>query len=144
MRIAVVEGAEGGGLLRAVADDGTPAGPVERVGDLAAAVAEREAAGYPRWVWAATGELYPRLLAAGARVDRGHDLALTEGILLAADGRWGEPRGFPAAWARLEGRPVPDDPGRGSGGLTLRPPVGRGSGASSLGPRWVGGPGPQA
>jgi hypothetical protein len=114
MRIAVVDGADGGGLLRAVAEDGTPAGPGERVGDLAAAVAAREAAGHPRWVWAATGELYPRLLAAGARVDRCHDLALTEGILLAAGGRWGEPRSFPAAWARLEGRPVPDDTARGS------------------------------
>jgi len=112
MRIAVVEGADGSGLLQAVAEDGTPAGPVERVADLAAAVAAREAAGRPRWVWAATGELYPRLLAAGARVERCHDLGLTEGILLAADGRWGEPRSFPAAWARLEGRPVPDDTAR--------------------------------
>jgi hypothetical protein len=108
MRIAVVEGADGSGLLQAIAEDGTPAGPVERAADLAAAVGRREAAGRPRWVWAATGELYPRLLAAGVRVDRCHDLALTEGILLAADGRWGEPRSFPAAWARLEGRPVPD------------------------------------
>jgi hypothetical protein len=124
MRIAVVEGADGGGLLQAVAEDGAPAGPVERAGDLAAAVAAREAAGHPRWVWAATGELYPRLLAAGARLDRCHDLALTEGILLAADGRWGEPRSFAAAWARLEGRPVPDDTGRGSGGL--KPSDGRG------------------
>jgi DNA polymerase I len=98
---------------------------VERAGDLAAAVAAREAAGHPRWVWAATGELYPRLLAAGARVDRCHDLALTEGILLAADGRWGEPRSFAAAWARLEGRPVPDPTERRSGGL--KPSEGRGS-----------------
>jgi DNA polymerase family A len=113
MRIAVVEGADGGGLLQAVAEDGAPAGPVEPVGDLAGAVAAREAAERPRWVWPATGELYPRLLAAGARVDRCHDLALTEGVLLAAAGRWGEPRSFPAAWARLEGRPVPDNPDRG-------------------------------
>jgi DNA polymerase I len=112
MRIAVVEGADGSGLLQAVGEDGAPAGPVEPAGDLAAAVAAREAAGRPRWVWAATGELYPRLLAAGARVDRCHDLALTEGILLAAEGRWGEPRSFPAAWARLEGRPVPDEVAR--------------------------------
>jgi len=109
MRVAVVTDADGGGLLRALAEDGTPTGPVERVGDLPVAVAERERAARPRWVWAATADLYPRLLAAGARVDRCHDLALTEGILLAAEGRWGEPRSFPAAWARLEGRPVPDD-----------------------------------
>src|SRR5215211_2698746 len=109
MRVAVAQGADGGGLLQAVAEDGAPAGPVERVPDLAAAIGEWERDQRPRWVWAATGELYPRLLAAGARVDRCADLRLTEGILLAADGRWGEPRSFPAAWARLEGRPVPDD-----------------------------------
>jgi DNA polymerase family A len=116
MRVAVVVDADGGGLLQAVADDGTPQGPPEPVRDLAAAVAERERAGRPRWVWAATGEVYPGLLRAGVRVDRCHDLALTEGILLAADGRWGEPRSFAAAWARLRGLPVPDDTARGSGG----------------------------
>ncbi|HSO53366.1 MAG TPA: bifunctional 3'-5' exonuclease/DNA polymerase, partial [Actinomycetes bacterium] len=114
MRVAVV-GAEGGGLLQAVAEDGTPQGPPELVRDLAAVVAERERAGRPRWVWAATAELYPGLLRAGARADRCHDLGLTEGILLAADGRWGEPRSFPAAWARLRGLPVPDDTARAAG-----------------------------
>jgi DNA polymerase family A len=109
MRVAVVSDADGGGLLRALAEDGTPTGPVERVGNLAVAVAGRERAARPRWVWAATADLYPRLLTAGVRVDRCHDLALTEGILLAAEGCWGEPRSFPAAWARLEGHPVPDD-----------------------------------
>ncbi|HET9291613.1 MAG TPA: bifunctional 3'-5' exonuclease/DNA polymerase, partial [Actinomycetes bacterium] len=123
MRVAVVQGADGGGLLQAVAEDGAPAGPVERVRDLAAAIGEREREQRPRWVWAATGELYPRLLAAGVRVERCADLRLTEGILLAADGRWGEPRSFPAAWARLRGLPVPDDTARGSGG---RPPDGWG------------------
>jgi hypothetical protein len=109
MRVAVVLGADGGGLLQTVAEDGAPAGPVERARDLTAAIGEREREQRPRWVWAATGELYPGLLAAGVRVERCADLRLTEGILLAADGRWGEPRSFPAAWARLEGRPVPDD-----------------------------------
>jgi DNA polymerase-1 len=112
MRVAVVEDADGGGLLQALAEDGAPLGPPERTPDLAAAVAERERAARPRWVWAATAELYPGLLANGVRVDRCHDLALTEGILLAAEGRWGEPRSFPAAWARLEGRPVPEETGR--------------------------------
>jgi DNA polymerase I len=114
MRVAVVVGADGGGLLQAVSDDGTPQGPPRRARDLAAAVAERERAGRPRWVWAATAEVYPGLLRAGVRVDRCHDLGLTEAILLAADGRWGEPRSFPAAWARLRGLPVPDDATRGS------------------------------
>jgi DNA polymerase I len=126
MRVAVVVDADGGGLLQAVADDGTPQGPPEPVRDLAAAVAERERAGRPRWVWATTGEVYPALLRAGVRVERCHDLALTEGILLAADGRWGEPRSLPAARARLRGLPVPDDTARGSGG---RPPDGWGQAA---------------
>jgi DNA polymerase-1 len=42
-------------------------------------------------------------------VARCHDLALTEGILLAYAGRWGEPKSLHAAWARLHGLPVPDD-----------------------------------
>jgi len=104
----------GGGLLRAVAEDGTPAGPVERVPDLAAAVAAREmgagGGGPPRWIWPATAELYPGLLRAGVRVGRCHDLALTEALLLGYDGRWGEARALPAAWARLAGQPVPPDP----------------------------------
>ena len=114
MRVAVVVGADGGGLLQALAEDGTPQGPPEPVPDLAGAVADRERAERPRWVWAATAERYPELLAAGVRVERCHDLVLTEGVLLAAGGRWGEPRSFPAAWARLEGRPVPDDAARAS------------------------------
>ena len=64
MRVAVV-GAEGGGLLQALAEDGTPQGPPEPVRDLAAAVTDWERAGRPRWVWAATAELYPGLLRAG-------------------------------------------------------------------------------
>jgi DNA polymerase-1 len=115
MRVAVVGAEGGGGLLQVVAEDGTPQAPPEPVRDLAAAVAERERTDRPRWVWAATAELYPGLLRAGARADRAHDLALTEAILLAADGRWGEPRSFPAAWARLRGLPVPDDAARPSG-----------------------------
>ena len=97
MLLAVVGDGEGGGLLQAVAEDGTPRGPVERAADLAAAVGERERAQRPRWLWAATAGLYPGLLAAGVRVERCHDLGLTEQILLAADGRFGEPRSFPAA-----------------------------------------------
>jgi DNA polymerase I len=139
MRVAVV-GAEGGGLLQALAEDGTPKGPPEPVRDLAAAVAERERAAGPRWVWAAAAELYPALLSAGVRVDRGHDLGLTEGILLAAAGRWGEPRWVPAAWARLQGLPVPDDPTRAAG---VAPRWGGGSGQPALfDHEQLGGPGP--
>jgi DNA polymerase-1 len=110
VRVGVVVDREGGGLCQALAEDGAPAGPVERVPDVAALVRERERADPPRWVWAATEAAYPALLEAGARVARCHDLALTEAILLAHEGRWGEPRSLGAAWARLRGLPVADDP----------------------------------
>ncbi len=107
-------GADGGGRLRPLAEDGTPAGPAETVPDLAAAVAARERAergdgGAPRWVWPATARLYPRLLAAGVRVERCHDLELVESLLSGHAGRYGEPRSVAAAWARLRGEPVPED-----------------------------------
>ncbi|MFC4244426.1 bifunctional 3'-5' exonuclease/DNA polymerase [Gryllotalpicola reticulitermitis] len=44
-------------------------------------VAEREAAERPRWVWANTRQWYPRLLAAGVRVERCVDLTLCHRIL---------------------------------------------------------------
>ncbi|MFF5263695.1 bifunctional 3'-5' exonuclease/DNA polymerase [Actinomadura viridis] len=110
MRIAVAAGPDGGGTLRRLAEDGTPAGPAEHVPDLVAAVAARERAGSPRWVWPATSRLYPRLLDAGVRVARCHDLELVESLLLGHAGRYGEPRSVRAAWARSRGEPVPDDP----------------------------------
>lgn len=109
MQIGLVVDDEGGGLLQAFADDGAPAGLLQRVPDAAAAVIVRERAERPRWVWASTSEIYPALLRAGARVARCHDLALTEGILLAYAGRWGEPKSLRATWARLRGLPVPED-----------------------------------
>ncbi|MFI6496413.1 bifunctional 3'-5' exonuclease/DNA polymerase [Nonomuraea typhae] len=63
----------------------------------------------PRWVWADTRESYPPLVAAGRRVSRCHDITLTESLLLAHDGRYGEARSAEAAHARLHGLPVPDD-----------------------------------
>lgn len=101
--------ADGGGRLRPLADDGAPAAPVEEVADLPAAVAAHEREDHPRWVWAATARLYPRLLNAGVRVARCHDLELVETLLLGYAGRYGEPRSVPAAWARLRGEPVPED-----------------------------------
>ncbi|MFC7528761.1 bifunctional 3'-5' exonuclease/DNA polymerase [Actinoplanes sp. GCM10030250] len=83
--------------------------PPRHVGDLARAVAEREAADHPRWIWAATSDLYPAMLRAGVRVARCHDLELTEALLLGHAGRWGEPRGPAAARARAHGLPVPPD-----------------------------------
>ena len=89
---------------------GQPSGPAEAVTDLVAAVAAREAAEHPRWVWATAAAVYPTLLRAGVRVDRCHDVELTEALLLGHAGRWGEPRSLAAAWARLTGAPVPPDP----------------------------------
>lgn len=116
MRIAVtMDAAEPGdpglsGWIQVLADDGVPAHPPQRAEDLPALVAERERADAPRWVWATTETDYPRLLRAGVRVERCHDIALTEALLLGLVGRFGQPRSLAAAWARLHGLPVPDDP----------------------------------
>jgi len=90
--------------------DGRLSGEVEHTAELAAAIQRRESAGAVRWIWPATAEIYPPLLRAGVRVQRCHDLELTEALLCGHAGRWGEPRSLAAAWARLTGRPVPPDP----------------------------------
>ncbi|NES37554.1 bifunctional 3'-5' exonuclease/DNA polymerase, partial [Micromonospora sp. PPF5-17] len=77
----------GGGVLQPLDDGGRPAGPAEPVADLAAAVAAREAAERPRWVWASAATVYPALLRAGIRLDRCHDVELTEALLLGHAGR---------------------------------------------------------
>jgi hypothetical protein len=89
------------------AEDGTGHGPIVMHENLSAAVAERERAGDVRWVWAACGDVYPALLRAGVRVQRCHDVALTEALLLARDGQPGEPATLAAAWARLRGAAAP-------------------------------------
>ncbi|GLX03620.1 bifunctional 3'-5' exonuclease/DNA polymerase [Microbispora sp. NBRC 16548] len=104
MHVVVAADAEGGGTVKPLG------GPASRVSDLAAAVRSLEAAERPRWVWADARRVYPALLSAGVRLSRCHDVALTENLLLAADGRYGEPRQAQAAYARLRGLPVPDDP----------------------------------
>ncbi|MEV6614866.1 bifunctional 3'-5' exonuclease/DNA polymerase [Streptomyces sp. NPDC051051] len=101
--------AEGGGAeLAALGPDGLPAGPVVREPDLAAAVRARP--DVSRWVWRSTTEVYPRLLAAGVRVERCYDVEDAETLLLGHEGRHGEPRSAAAALARLRGGPVPPDP----------------------------------
>ncbi|WP_350275189.1 bifunctional 3'-5' exonuclease/DNA polymerase [Kribbella sp. HUAS MG21] len=104
--IAPAEG--GGALLAALGPDGRPAGEVVREPDLVAAVASRPQVS--RWVWRSSAEIYPRLLAAGVRVERCYDIENTEGLLLGHEGRLGEPRSLAAAWGRLSGGPVPPDP----------------------------------
>ncbi|MFI9193831.1 bifunctional 3'-5' exonuclease/DNA polymerase [Streptomyces californicus] len=104
--VAAVDG--GGALLAPLTRDGTPAGPVVAEPDLAEAVRSRP--DVVRWVWRSTAEIYPRLLAAGVRVERCYDIECAELLLLGHAGRLGEPRSAAAALARLDRAPVPPDP----------------------------------
>ncbi|MEJ8643140.1 hypothetical protein WKI68_20645 [Streptomyces sp. MS1.HAVA.3] len=86
------------------------AGPGARMRVRDPAEAVRAAPPGTRWVWRSTAAVYPRLLAAGARVERCHDIEDAELLLLGHEGRSGEPRSAAAAWARLNNAPVPPDP----------------------------------
>ncbi|WP_190181476.1 bifunctional 3'-5' exonuclease/DNA polymerase [Streptomyces naganishii] len=99
---------DGGAEVAPLGPDGLPAGPVLREADLAGAVRGRP--DVTRWVWRSTREVYPRLLAAGVRVERCYDIEDAETLLLGHEGRSGEPRSAAAALARLRGGPVPPDP----------------------------------
>ncbi|PYC73552.1 bifunctional 3'-5' exonuclease/DNA polymerase [Streptomyces tateyamensis] len=117
-RIALVPDQHGrGGRLHRLTEAGEPVGGPLRTAELAATVAELEAAERPRWVWAAAESGYTPLLAAlPRRLARCHDLRLVESLLLAHEGRWGAPRSLGAAWCRLRGLPVPADlPEHGAG-----------------------------
>ncbi|MEU9107637.1 bifunctional 3'-5' exonuclease/DNA polymerase [Streptomyces xanthophaeus] len=102
----------------ALAEDGdgrwhaAPVDPADGVRTIARDPAEalRAAPAAARWVWRSTAAVYPRLLAAGVRIERCHDIEDAELLLLAHEGRSGEPRSAAAAWARLSGDPVPPDP----------------------------------
>ncbi|MBA3338293.1 MAG: bifunctional 3'-5' exonuclease/DNA polymerase, partial [Geodermatophilaceae bacterium] len=106
--LAVFDEAGGGLLQRIDARGAADAEPVPHR-DLIEAIRRREAVEAPRWVLADTMADYPGVLAAGVRVRRCHDLALTEGLLEGYDGRWGTPRRVAAAYARLHDLPVPPD-----------------------------------
>ncbi|MFF7180217.1 bifunctional 3'-5' exonuclease/DNA polymerase [Streptomyces sp. NPDC008121] len=108
-RWALAGEAEGGGArLVPLGPDGLPAGPVRCEPDLVEAVRSRPEVA--RWVWRSTVEVYPRLLAAGVRVERCYDIEDAEQLLLGHEGRLGEPRSAAAALARLRNAPVPPDP----------------------------------
>ncbi|MCX3061939.1 bifunctional 3'-5' exonuclease/DNA polymerase [Streptomyces beihaiensis] len=108
-RWALAPTESGGADLVPLGEDGLPAGPVAHEPDLVAAVRSRP--GVARWVWRETHAVYPRLLAAGVRVERCYDVEAAETLLLAHEGRHGEPRSAAAALARLRGdRAVPPDP----------------------------------
>ncbi|MEL3946490.1 MULTISPECIES: bifunctional 3'-5' exonuclease/DNA polymerase [Streptomyces] len=107
-RWAVAEAGGGVSLAVPVGEDGGPVGAVERFGGVAEAVLAHPEV--ERWVWQSTATSYPRVLAAGARVERCYDVEAAELLLLGHEGRLGEPRSAAAAWARLHRRPVPPDP----------------------------------
>jgi hypothetical protein len=107
VRVAVVAGPGDSCWLSELAEDGTGHGPFVRHDDLPAAAAEYERSGGVRWVWAATAGIYPALLRAGVRVERCHDIALTEALLLGREGRPDEPASLAGAWARLPGAAPP-------------------------------------
>jgi DNA polymerase-1 len=107
-RCAVAEYADGSVRLCPLDERGGRAGPVASAPSLAEAVRARPEV--TRWVWRATGAVYPRALAAGVRVARCYDVEAAEALLLGHEGRYGRPRSLSAAWARLRGLPVPEDP----------------------------------
>ncbi len=93
--------------LQELSDDGEPLGApmtVRRPPDLRA-VQDRGG----RWLWDATSLVYPRLLEAGIRLERCHDITLTERILQARAGVFGQPCSAAAVIARATGAPVPVD-----------------------------------
>ena len=118
--------ASGAALLCELAADGSRAGDPAAFSDFAQAVADCQQSSRDevRWVWSCAADHYPDLLRAGIRVGRCHDVALTEHLLLARDGRGGEPASLSAAWARLRGAPVPSEPAEPGGyGLLAHGPA---------------------
>ncbi|MEE1808791.1 bifunctional 3'-5' exonuclease/DNA polymerase [Streptomyces sp. BE133] len=107
-RWAVATTETGGALLAPLDSTGLPTAPVLTEPDLVEAVRSRP--DVTRWVWRSTAEIYPRLLAAGVPVTRCYDIEVAESLLLAHEGRLGEPRSAAAAHARLRNAPVPPDP----------------------------------
>ncbi|WP_055628057.1 bifunctional 3'-5' exonuclease/DNA polymerase [Streptomyces hirsutus] len=107
-RWALSSAEDGGVDVAPLGPEGLPAAPVRREAGPAEAVRSRP--GVTRWVWRSTAEVYPRLLAAGVRVERCYDVEAAETLLLGHEGRYGQPRSASAALARLRGGPVPPDP----------------------------------
>lgn len=97
VRVAVVPGPGQSGLLCELREDGTGAAIPVLTNDLVTAVREYELAGGVRWVWASAVSLYPRLLRAGVRIARCHDVALVDALLASRDGELPDPAGVCAA-----------------------------------------------
>ncbi|NJQ16998.1 bifunctional 3'-5' exonuclease/DNA polymerase [Streptomyces bohaiensis] len=105
-RWAVAVEADGSARCCPLTREGAAAAHPRRVADTAAAL--RSAPPATRWVWRATAGM--AVPSTGVHVARCHDVEAAEAVLLGYEGAHGEPRGLPAAWARLRGLPVPDDP----------------------------------
>ncbi|MEU3774722.1 bifunctional 3'-5' exonuclease/DNA polymerase [Streptomyces sp. NPDC032472] len=112
-RWALAEDAEGhwhaAELTTAATATARPPAP-RRITVTDPAEAIRMAPAPTRWIWRSTAAVYPRLLSAGIRIERCYDIEAAEPLLLAHEGRSGEPRSAAAAWARLTNTPVPPDP----------------------------------
>ncbi len=105
VRIAVVPGPGGSGLLCVLGDGDTPDGQPQPVADLAAAIASHDQTGSVRWVWPSTQALYPVLLRLGVRVARCHDLGLTAALVAAAHSSPAQSSPVSASPAADAGRP---------------------------------------
>jgi DNA polymerase-1 len=108
--LALAPGSDAPGTyeLQEIDELGEPLAPRQLVG-APAELASRADSGH-RWLWDATSSIYPALHAAGVRIDRCHDISLTERILLGREGRFGEPTSAAAVHARATGSPIPVDP----------------------------------
>lgn len=112
-------GADSAWSLTFVDDDGARVTRVLAADDLAEAVQRVEGTEHPRWVWDRTAARYPPLLAAGVRVQRCHDLALSHAILrhsvrcagselaTSADDPWDVPPGDEPETTLFEAAPAP-------------------------------------
>jgi DNA polymerase-1 len=126
VRVAVATGPGRTALLQELAEDGSGYAAPILVNDFPAAVADYERTGpergeIVRWVWTDTSTAYPPLLSSGVRVDRCHDITLTE-ALLRATGATGRPAtGRPATGPPVPGPPVPGLPATGLPSARLPP-----------------------
>ena len=105
----LLRGASGLGAGSAVDPAADAAAPLRiALAELPAFVAERERAGQTRWVWSDTAHWYPRLLDAGVRVARCHDLRLCHAILARSE-RVADPAELRAAaeWDAVAAPPPP-------------------------------------
>lgn len=116
MRIVVAMGERG--LVRLLDPDRPDVLLAQIAADQLADVVRELEASHPRWVWADTRDWYPRLLDAGVRLRRCHDLRLSAAILdrstmtatARAGGRHPHPEWLPAGPAEGAGTPTTATP----------------------------------